>query len=503
MCPLREHETLLTPQRSQFDPASLTSLPSPSGEGDETYMMQTAWIAAIQEDEDEFLRAADALVQAGGAGESRYPAMLMLDSADPGRTDVVRHYLRDHFPIEDKPIFTIHVWAVGFEIATSARVTAMQQHQSYTASLLNDWADWVEKMPLWLFAVDPQPSPVHLRLMPIDMVMLSQVQKLDGSKVYLVDILYLGMPKRVAVLYQHGDTVLHLLRKAGLAEACDGRRHVCLFKEQGLASRIWLLHERVDMPHGSCFVIEFVLQDRLSCNADSVSLMQLPRDGQVGASSLGAYMRGWYTRHGEITVWVHFHSEQRLQLHAARFDVDVVAVQEQVGERCGFCCEDFTYVAVDPPPVLLVLPRPHVLVLPAGSDNEIPVLCQSFLNGRANLQSVLVDGRYPPVGVAVLFELVFPEQDCLGRYYCYVLYQGRRFLHHHDIELWPGSLLRLYAWFRDDDACSTDCGPLSDSQELSEAESLFFLHHGMKIEMLPLCCFRCGVAGGLLLPTHL
>ncbi|CAK9016094.1 Protein ZINC INDUCED FACILITATOR-LIKE 1, partial [Durusdinium trenchii] len=231
MCPLREHETLLTPQRSQFDPASLTSLPSPSGEGDETYMMQTAWIAAMQEDEDEFLRAADALVQAGGAGESRYPAMLMLDSADPGRTDVVRHYLR--------------------------------------------------------------------------------------------------------------------------------------------------------------------------------------------------------------------------------------------------------------------------------SDNEIPVLCQSFLNGRANLQSVLVDGRYPPVGVAVLFELVFPEQDCLGRYYCYVLYQGRRFLHHHDIELWPGSFLRLYAWFRDDDACSTDCGPLSDSQELSEAESLFFLHHGMKIEMLPLCCFRCGVAGGLLLPTHL
>lgn len=249
--PFREHEVL---QISSNLPAS-DPLPDL---GDEASLVQTPWIADMNYDESDFLEAAERLVRDGRAGDGAYPAMLLVRAGDVFSFDVLRHYLGERFPIADKPVFTIHVWAVAHQIVTFARVTALQQRRSFTRSLVEDWADWEERLPWWLHIVEPQPGSISLRLMPIDLVMLSQAQKEAGCKVFIIDILYVGMPKRVAFLYQADETVAHVLQKLELYEICTRGRHSCIFSDRAPEARRWMFSERLRVPHGTCFVLEFM-----------------------------------------------------------------------------------------------------------------------------------------------------------------------------------------------------------------------------------------------------
>ena len=145
--------------------------------------MQTQWALEMEADEQSFLRAAEDLVNAGQAGVSVYPPMIRIHSEGAGQSDPLRQYLQDLYPIEDKPVFTVHVWAVRHDVAAFARIIPMLQAKSFTQTLLRDWDDFADMQPWWVYAADPPVSPTSLRLVPADLIMITQQQKDQYDKI--------------------------------------------------------------------------------------------------------------------------------------------------------------------------------------------------------------------------------------------------------------------------------------------------------------------------------
>ena len=74
---------------------------------------------------------------------------------------------------------------------------------------------------------------------------------------------------------------------------------------------------------------------------------------------------------------------------------------------------------------------------------HLPVLCQVFLGRRTNLVSILLEGRFPPIGVAALFQLASPQNDCDYGAMCYAIYTDVRYQYFHDIPIVGGTFVKV------------------------------------------------------------
>ena len=117
-------------------------------------------------------------------------------------------------------VFTIYTWLVVEEVATFARICASVPGHSLTRAFRLEWQDLHEAFPVYLVQAMPQPPPLTLRTMPVDLVGLLRMQKQKGERVFLLDILYLSQPRRVAVIYRTGECLKHLVARIGLSLSC-------------------------------------------------------------------------------------------------------------------------------------------------------------------------------------------------------------------------------------------------------------------------------------------
>lgn len=179
----------------------------------------------------------------------------------------------------------------------------------------------------------------------------------------------------------------------------------------------------------------------VSLTDDETWLMQRQSWHLRQMAVLRRYAAGWTATVVELTFWLHLSSAERIQSHPARAGFSVVT-------SC-FIEEDFAQVfpstvefyPVEPAPILLVLPRPHLLVIGEPLAHDIPVLCRVHAEGRPDLLSIVVDGTYPPVSVDTIFDLAKPDHRCRTHSECYVILRGERKHFWHDIDLQKGDFL--------------------------------------------------------------
>ena len=173
-----------------------------------------------------------------------------------------------------------------------------------------------------------------------------------------------------------------------------------------------------------------------------------------------SYLKGWFREAGEVTLWLHDSSEEIIQNYPAR------CAFEHVNTFFTQCAAYWTHVArgmmafvpVDPPPILMVLPRPHLIVVRDKLANDRPFLCQVFSQGHSNLVSVALLVLHPAVEVAALFAIVVPQHECDRRALCYAMIGQVRYMFRQAVPLVEGSFVKLFEFMEDEDnPNSTDC----------------------------------------------
>ncbi|CAK9069215.1 unnamed protein product [Durusdinium trenchii] len=461
--------------------------------GSPLWMMQFAWELEMAKDEEDFLAGAEE-VHLASMEKARYRDLLHLDGHLQGEGDVMRNFLREIFPCDGLKVFTVHLWLLEHEITAFARVVPLFQGKSMTKAVIHELGPISDSSSFWVTAAKPMPPPLSLRICPIDLVVLNSKQRAEGLRIYLIDILFRRLPKRVAVAYRRGERLLDIVRKCDLAEACDPTKHHCILsRTDDEGKREWELPDEVDEVHGSSFELGFMPPKKQKwCEHDETTMMQLQTAGVLTTPSqvVDAYMEEWTLQGNEATLWLHNDYGARVQEHP--LTIDVIADRDFLDglgrDDLGIADEIFP---VRPPPIFIIRPRPHVIFVQGGRHDLVPILCQLFMDLGHDLKSLLVESRTNMIELKKIFDLASPGHGCEQRQHCYAVFAGARLPYLGTMDVQIGTFIRLFLLERQDDEHSTCCSVGTGASSDTEGEEsddlgtigsdLQLIHWGMQL----------------------
>lgn len=354
-------------------------------EGDEFLGMQLPWAEAFaSEDLDLHTRLElDRHVLWPRNGQVLVDPMAGFDD------DPLTVYLMTLRPLHRFPVHSITTWMGTGEIMLTARNCAYVKDQPFTRAFLLEWADFHEESPFMIALVHPEMPPLSLKVSSLHLVGLTRRQQAAQERIFLIDILFQGLPRRTAVRVSVGDTVREVARRLDLLHLCGPLRYRCVLTQYE-GSKEWNLFDVVEEPHATSF--KFLFRDHgrdTSCDetAQEVRLGDLTSMMQ-GATTLPTpltlYLRGWNVAQGAATFWVHCRADVMAQQYSAICSFDRPSRAEEQCESLWQHCrpwQELNIVPVDPPPVFMVLPRPHVMVIGSAFAGDVPILCQVHERG--------------------------------------------------------------------------------------------------------------------------
>ena len=468
-------------QTDPIGPRTSSRWSSEAQGGDEFIGMQLLWTDAFAA-EDLDLHARLGLRPNALAEHVLWPhnGQVLIDPTAGREDDPLSIYLMTLRPMHHFPVHSITTWMGTGEIVLTARNCAYVKDRPFTRAFLLEWEDFHEEGPFLTALVHPEMPPLSLRVSSLHLVSLTRRQQAAQDRIFLIDILFQGLPRRTAVRVSVGDTVREVVRRLDLLHLCGPMRYRCVLTQYE-GSKEWNLFDIIEEPHATSFKLLFrnhgreALCQRSVPEAQPDDMTSLMQGAANSPTPLTLYLRGWSHAKGAATFWVHCRADVMVQQYSAICSFDWPSLADEQCESLWQHCrpwQELNVVPVDPPPVFLVLPRPHVLIIGSPIGGDLPILCQVHERGRHNLVSVLVPYRSPDIAVATLFHLVIPQHDCEFGSQCYVVHDDERFLYRHELRLHKGAFLKLYEVARAESDYDTTCsGDLEDNQ-LSDALSV-------------------------------
>lgn len=377
--------------------------------------------------------------------------------------------------VEQGQTLAATTWMTELFVAVVPRLCVYQPKRSMSKSFMTVWNDFEEHAPFWITLVSPTPQPLTFQRQPFHLASLTRAQREKHQRLFVVDIVFKGLPRRAGVIVDAGDTVRQLAIKFQLAHLCSLEQYNCILPQsRGGIERSWNYFDVVEEPHGFSFRLLFEDRKSESCQctgaeSDEGHLMQqivLRRP-----SPLQLYLQDFNRESVRVYVWIHHIGAEIVQTQSSECDVDV---RRDVELQCEELWVDkgmprFSKITeVSPPPVLIALPKPHIIVSSTFDTEEVPLLCQANVDGRVSLMTVLVNTRNMPTRVAGLFDLAIPQHDCEYGSDCYLLWGHRRFEYAQDFDPYPGAFIRVIEWTRHDSRSSTDLCTSGSLESLEE-----------------------------------
>ncbi|CAK8993000.1 unnamed protein product, partial [Durusdinium trenchii] len=405
---------------------------------------------------------------------------VLIDPMAGREDDPLSIYLMTLRPMHHFPVHSITTWMGTGEIVLTARDCAFVKDRPFTRAFLLEWEDFHEEGPFLIALVHPEMPPLSLRVSSLHLVSLTRRQQAAQDRIFLIDILFQGLPRRTAVRVSVGDTVREVVRRLDLLHLCGPTRYRCVLTQYE-GSKEWNLFDIIEEPHATSFKLLFrnhgreALCQRSVPEAQPADLTSLMQGAANPPTPLTLYLRGWSHAKGAATFWVHCRADVMVQQYSAICSFDWPSLADEQCESLWQHCrpwQELNVVPVDPPPVFLVLPRPHVLIIGSPIGGDLPILCQVHERGRHNLVSVLVPYRSPDIAVATLFHLAIPQHDCEFGSQCYVVHDDERFLYRHELRLHQGAFLKLYEVARTESDYDPTCSGDSEDNQLSDALSV-------------------------------
>ena len=158
---------------------------------------------------------------------------------------------------------------------------------------------------------------------------LTESQKENGQRLFVIDLRFASLPKRIAVLVDPGDTVRHIAVKMQCSHLCSADRYRCTM-EQGDATntRTWNYFDVIEEPHASHFQFLFSPIQRVCAHdqEDEVAaFMQRSVRQAMVDSTLKTYIRQFTSSRLEVTFWLHSQGFDEVQPHPSRCDLQLQA----------------------------------------------------------------------------------------------------------------------------------------------------------------------------------
>ena len=411
---------------------------------------------------------------------------ILVRFSDARQTDVIRVYLLALKPMHHFPVHSVTTWMGTETVVLTPRLCAYTEGSSFTRAFLQEWQDFEEEEPFTVALVHPEVPPLSLKVSSLNLMSLTRMQSRANKRLYLFDILFRGIPRRSAVLAMKGDTLFMLVQKLGISHLCGPERYWCVLQQYD-NDKEWGLFDVIEEPHATSFKLLFREFTSLSCSkgsrsqeasSDQTSLMQRMTELQM---PLKRYAQQFFSTSGTLTFWVHRDSDHLVQWHSA------ICSFSHVNEIHRLCSEiwdsqwrpdGYQIVPIEPAPVFIALPRPHVLAIGGRLRWRVPVLCRVREFVRYNLLSLMAPSHTQQTKVASLFQMAVPQNDCTYGSLCYALYREERYLFWQEIQLQSGAYVQLFEDERRDSPSETTCPvetPYASSLESDQWSNRFSL----------------------------
>lgn len=316
--------------------------------------------------------------------------------------------------------------------------------------------------------------PVGLRAVPLDLVVVPEADVSGGRKVYLVDVIGVPLPRRLALFADDTSAVRAIAQLAGAQSICDLSTTVCSVRSSAPDNRQqWDYDQVVRTEHGAGLTlwIEPVSQGRVvaaSMCVDKSSFMQMLLV-DPGPTNPEQYTRE-AVNSGYMHVWIHDclmvetfqHNHRRIVWDRPR------AMQEvrrfvRTGRREH---RTWAVIPVSPVPIMGGIRQPTLILHPDNDHQFWAILVELQDDVKKVFGTFVLEADLMPFSVDFLFDRTHLPHGCGEISHCTALLDEHIFQYRVDIPVYDGAFVILQETAIDETSATT-CSGLSEQAEES------------------------------------
>ena len=411
---------------------------------------------------------------------SSHHGLLMVHSSST--SDVLRAYIHSRKGVSPHEAFTVYVWMLSMPLVKVVHIAQrcpMFKRKSYTEAIQHLWAVTFAPQPLAVTLVHPDLQPLSLRAAPIDLLVVPEADLSQGRKAYLVDVIGMPLPRRLALYVDSSTTVRHIADLAGARLICELPTTSCVIRSAIPDNRKeWSFHETVDVEHGTSLAlwIQPVRRDfeRVAqlC-IDETGFMQLTRNMEFSREDIAYFHEA--VEVGFMHLWIHDSERSELTQSQHRrvawpnlrssTELRTAVWTDRVGHR------KWNFQRVEPAPMAQSSRQPTIIFYPTPMTEQWPILVKIDNGVELALVTMLLPAHNAPYSVDFVFDRALPQHACRETSQCTALVYDVVYRFWVDLPLQPGLYFKIFEEPASEQGSTTTCdSPLEESEESTRTE---------------------------------
>lgn len=407
---------------------------------------------------------------------SSYHGTLVLSPEQEG--DLLRSYIHERKGSISHDVFTVYVWMLSMphvQVVHIAQRCPMLRTRSYTETLQRLWLVTYSLQPLAVTLIHPDLQPLSLRAVPLDIVVVPEGDLRSGCRVYVIDVVGMPLPRRLALFATETTTVEQLAALAGARLICDLPETECVLKHDAPENRReWKYNEVVDVSHGTSLVLWILSRHKQSAahiqvSTDECGFMQQPTCSTIEQIELLYFQEA--VQIGHMHVWVHDTDRQELvQSQHRRVPWSWPKTNRELRTLVWIDKDQirkWDRSLVYPLPILRGSRQPTIIFFPMHQTEHWPILIEIDSEHTLDLVTMVLPACNAPYSVDFLFDQVLPDNACRATSRCEAQMNGATFQYWVDIPVKAGSYIELAEIVQSPESTTTTCN--STLQEIEES----------------------------------